>query len=126
MDLQTAIDAYHTLLDTESARTTFPQLDAAIRAGKMLVGKNRDRLVCEVLRPRFLAPTPYHALQPAGQLVGSAIQRVGVACLQRPELLAPYALTPIERELLAIDPGYSGASRFGRLDGILAPDGSWC
>lgn len=126
MDLQTAVAAYHALLDEASARDTFQRLDTAIRRRGMLVGKNRDRLVCEVLRPRFITPSQYAALQPASELVGRAIQKVGAACLTDKTLLAPYALTPIERELLAMDPGYAGAALFGRLDGFLAADGSWC
>jgi uncharacterized circularly permuted ATP-grasp superfamily protein len=51
---------------------------------------------------------------------------VGAAALADGSLLAPYALTPAERALLAIDPGYPGAALFGRLDGFLADDGAWC
>jgi hypothetical protein len=126
MDLQTAIADYHDLLDEDSARETYLQLAAAIRARGMLVGKARDRLVCEVLRPRLLAPTQHATLGRAAALVGSAIQRVGAAALADTALLAPYALTEDERALLAIDPGYPGASLFGRLDGFLADDGAWC
>lgn len=126
MDLHTAIAAYHALLDEATARATFQQLDAAIRARNMLVGKQRDRLVCEVLRPRLIVPAQYATLQSAAALVGRAIQIIGAAALDDATLLAPYALTPIERELLALDPGYTGAALFGRLDGFLAADGSWC
>ncbi len=126
MDLHTAIAAYHALLDETSARETYQQLSAAIRARGMLVGKQRDRLVCEVLRPRLIVPQQYATLQRAAELVGRAIQKIGAAALHNDELLAPYALTPTERELLALDPGYAGAALFGRLDGFLATDGSWC
>lgn len=126
MNLHSVIAAYHALLDSETARETYGLLAGAIRARGMLVGKARDRLVCEVLRPRFLVPSQYAALQPAAHLVGAAIQRIGAAALERPELLEPYALSETERALLAIDPGYPGAARFGRLDGFLAPDGAWC
>jgi hypothetical protein len=126
MTLHAAIADYHALLDEATARETYAQLASAIRARRMLVGKARDRLVCEVLRPRLLAPAQHAALIPAARLVGSAIQRVGAAALADETLLAPYALTADERSLLAIDPGYPGAALFGRLDGFLAHDGSWC
>ena len=126
MDLHSAITDYHALLDADTARETFTQLDAAIRARGMLVGKARDRLVCEVLRPRFVVPAQYMLLKTAARAVGGAIQRVGAAALHDELLLAPYALTPSERTLLEIDPGYPGAAIFGRLDGFLAPDGAWC
>jgi len=126
MDLHSAIADYHALLDADTARETFSLLDAAIRTRGMLVGKARDRLVCEVLRPRFVVPAQYLLLKTAAQAVGGAIQRVGAAALHDEQLLAPYALTPSERMLLEIDPGYPGAAIFGRLDGFLAPDGAWC
>ena len=126
MDLQTVIAEYHALLDAETARDSYERLAAAIRARGMLVGKARDRLVCEVLRPRFIVPAQYVLLKTAARAVGRAIQRVGAAALSDETLLAPYALSPDERVLLAIDPGYPGAALFGRLDGFLAPDGAWC
>ena len=124
--LDQAIADYHALLDADSARESFARLDTALRARGMLVGKARDRLVCEVLRPRFVVPAQHMLLKTAAQAVGSAIQRIGAATLQSEELLGPYALTPTERALLELDPGYPGAAVFGRLDGFLAPDGEWC
>lgn len=126
MELHSAIAEYHALLDADSARDSYDRLAAGIRARGMLVGKARDRLVCEVLRPRFVVPAQYLLLKTAARAVGRAIQRVGAAALADEALLAPYALTAQERELLAIDPGYPGAAAFGRLDGFLAPDGAWC
>ncbi|HEU5103129.1 MAG TPA: hypothetical protein VFU22_29110 [Roseiflexaceae bacterium] len=126
MELSEAIDLYHGLLDEQSARETFEQLDAAIRARGLLVGKARDRLICSVLRPRLLVEAQLATLERAATLVGRAIRKVGAAALQEPALLKPYALTAQEQALLAIDPGYAGASAFGRLDGFLAADGSTC
>jgi hypothetical protein len=126
MELQTAIDFYHGLLDDASARETFAQLELLIRERDMLVGKPRERLICSVLRPRLLVPAQLATLQRATTLVGRTIRKVGAAALADPQLLAPYALTDAERALLAIDPGYAGASAFGRLDGFLAADGSAC
>ncbi|GAB4211377.1 MAG: hypothetical protein OHK0022_45850 [Roseiflexaceae bacterium] len=126
MDLHDAIDHYHRLLDPDTARATFEQLDATLRARGLMVGKARDRLICTVLRPRFLTEAQHTALIEAATLVGRAIRKIGAAALEDPALLQPYALTPDEQALLAIDPGYPGASMFGRLDGFLAPDGSSC
>lgn len=126
MKLHAAIADYHALLDADTARESFARLDAAIRGRGMLVGKGRDRLVCEVLRPRLLAPAQYTTLKAAAAGVGRAIQQVGQASLGDPSLLAPYALTADEAALLAMDPGYPGAARFGRLDGFLDPEGRWC
>lgn len=126
MALHDIINAYHALLDATSARETFGLLDRAVRARDMLVGSQRDRLVCEVLRPRLLVPAQYATLHTAATAVGRAIQIVGEASLHDPTLLAPYALTADEQTLLALDPGYAGAARFGRLDGFLDADGAWC
>ncbi|HJZ49684.1 MAG TPA: hypothetical protein VKE41_21050, partial [Roseiflexaceae bacterium] len=126
MDLLDAINHYHGLLDEDVARDTFERLEAAIRARGMLVGKARDRLICSVLRPRLLTQAQLDTVERAAALVGRAIRKVGAAALEEPALLKPYALTPAEQALLAIDPGYVGASAFGRLDGFLAADGSAC
>jgi hypothetical protein len=126
MELHDAIDHYHSLLDDEVARDTFVQLDGALRTRGLLVGAARDRLICSVLRPRFVTEAQYATLQRAAELVGRAIRKLGAATLDDPVLLAPYALTEPERALLAIDPGYEGASAFGRLDGFLSDDGAAC
>ena len=126
MELQDAIDHYHSLLDEASARATFERLDALIRERDLLVGKPRERLICSVLRPRFLTETQLAMVEQSAALVGRAIRKVGAAAIADPALLAPYALTEQEQALLAIDPGYPGASAFGRLDGFLAADGSAC
>jgi hypothetical protein len=126
MQLNDAITHYHSLLDEAGARDTFQQLDAAIRARDMLVGKPRDRLICSVLRPRLLTEAQLTMVEQAATLVGRAIRKVGAAALEQPALLKPYALTPPEQALLALDPGYPGASAFGRLDGFLAADASAC
>ena len=126
MQLHDAIIHYHSLLDEAGARDTYAQLDAAIRARGMLVGKPPDRLICSVLRPRLLTQAQLAAVEQAATLVGRAIRKVGAATLEQPALLTPYALTPQEQELLTIDPGYPGVSALGRLDGFLAEDGSAC
>jgi hypothetical protein len=126
MNLHDIIDHYHSLLDQVSARDTFAQLDAALRERRLLVGAARDRLICSVLRPRFVTEAQYTILQRAAELVGRAARKVGAAALEEPALLAAYALTDPERALLAIDPGYAGASAFGRLDAFLSDDGAEC
>ena len=126
MDLHEAIDHYHSLLDPQRAQATFAQLDGELRRRGLLVGRPRERLICSVLRPRFVTETQYAALERAATLVGRAIGKVGAAALRDQALLQPYALTPQEQALLALDPGYPGAAVFGRLDGFMAPDGSSC
>jgi hypothetical protein len=126
MALRDAIDHYHGLLDADTARAAFVQLDAVLRARGLLVGVARDRLICSVLRPRFVTEAQYTTLQQAAELVGRALRKVGAAALDDAALLAPYALTGPERALLAIDSGYGGASAFGRLDGFLSDDGAEC
>ncbi|MGQ9548095.1 MAG: hypothetical protein ACUVSY_05190 [Roseiflexus sp.] len=125
-DLDGIIAHYHSLFDETLARDTFAVLDASLREHGMLVGPQRNQPICPVLRPRFITRTQYDTLLHAAALVGRAIRAVSAAALTEPALLAPYRLTPVERELLAIDPGYAGAMAFGRLDGVLAPDGGWC
>ncbi|GAB4431945.1 MAG: hypothetical protein OHK0015_18950 [Chloroflexi bacterium OHK40] len=126
MELHAAIAAYHDLLDDDTARESYTRLATAMRARGMLVGKARDRLVCEVLRPRFVTAAQLGLLERAARAVGQAIQQVGAAALADETLLAPYALSADERALLAMEPGYAGAACFGRLDGFLDPEAAWC
>jgi uncharacterized circularly permuted ATP-grasp superfamily protein len=126
LDLETLIDDYDRLLDAALARDLFEHLRSFQQRHGMLVGPARDRLVCAVLRPRLITARQYAALQSAAAQVGRAIRAVGAAAVADEALLAPYALGATERELLRIEPGYAGAALFGRLDGFLAPDGSWC
>ena len=121
-----ALTHYHRRLDQDGAHDTFVQLDAAIRARGMLVGKPPDRLICSVLRPRLLTEAQLATVEQAATLVGRAIRKVGAATIEQPALLKPYALTAPEQALLAIDPGYPGVSALGRLDGFLAADASAC
>lgn len=125
-ELRTAIDHYHSLIDDANARATFEHLEAEQRKRGMLVGKARDRLICAVLRPRFVTHAQYATVTKAATLVGGAIRDMGAACLDDPNLLQAYKLEPIEHELLSIDPGYAGATVFGRLDGFLGENGEWC
>jgi hypothetical protein len=124
--LDQAIHDYHALITPDYANQTFRILEAGQIQRRMLVGKQRDRLVCSVIRPRFVVPAQYTRLLTATESVGQALLKVGTASLQHPEILRPYALSPIEQQLLLIDPGYAGASVFGRLDGFLDPNGLWC
>lgn len=125
-DLDAAIDDYHAGLDATSAQATFALLEERQHANGMLVGAARDRLICSVLRPRFITHAQYDLLRDATSIVGEAIQRAGQAVLDDPALLALFGLTDAEHTLLAIDPGYAGAAAFGRLDGFLAADASTC
>src|SRR3954454_10692729 len=97
MQLVDAINHYHSLLDDVGARDTFAQLDAAIRARGLLVGKPPDRLICSVLRPRLLTEPQLVRVEQAARLIGRAIRKVGAATLEQPALLKPYALTPQEQ-----------------------------
>ena len=126
IELNNIINDYHDLLNASDPAALYSQLEQAQHAQHMLVGKQRDRLVCSVLRPRFVIPAQYASLHSAATAIGKAIRLLGAAALHNPSMLAPYALTGDEQRLLSIDPGYPGVSAFGRLDGFLSPAGDWC
>src|SRR5919112_585123 len=84
MQLIDAITHYHSLLDENGAHDTFVQLDAAIRARAMLVGKPPDRLICSVLRPRLLTEAQLAMGEQAATLVGRAIRKVGALAVEQP------------------------------------------
>ncbi len=126
MQLDAVIAEYHAMLDATNARDIFLHLDRELRARNMLVGPDRSRLICSVLRPRFIIPAQQTMVEASATLVGQAIRLVGDAVVRDAALRRLYALTPAEEALLDIDPGYPGAAMFGRLDGFLAADGSAC
>ncbi|HNP74563.1 MAG TPA: hypothetical protein PKK15_25815, partial [Kouleothrix sp.] len=69
MQLDDAINHYHSLLDEDGARETFARLDALIRERDLLVGKPRERLICSVLRPRLITPAQLALLEQSAAAV---------------------------------------------------------
>jgi hypothetical protein len=119
--LQTAIDHYHALLDSDTARATHEQLTARQNDLGLFFG---TRPLATVLRPRLITAEQLRLLEEACGLVGQALRTLGDAMLADPTLRARVALTPHEEALVQIDPGFGEHSAHSRMDTFLTLDGS--
>ena len=111
-----AIQAYHALLDEDTARETQALLDEAQRREGLFFG---TRPIVSVLRPHFLTPAHLDLLRAACATVAVASRQVIDYALARPHLRNRLAFTPGEQALMDIDPGYPEWSVSARLDSFL-------
>jgi hypothetical protein len=115
---QRAADDYHRLLRDETAfvEEMEARLFDRMRAAKLTFG---DRVLCPFVRPAFITPADYADVKDVCRGILTAISKVeatlGAGLWDRVDL------TPDERELVAIDPGYRASSPSCRLDSFLTP-----
>jgi len=120
MDEQTAraVADYDRLLTDEKAHLQELQAHLAdrLRAAKLTFG---GRPLCPFLRPNFVSPAAYDQIRGVCRHIFQAVERVeaelGEALWDRVDL------TPEERELAAVHPGYARSSPSARLDSFLTP-----
>ena len=112
-----AVARYHDLLANqdlaESSRAT---LDDGLERAKLIFGGRR---LSPYLRPHFVTETDFARITQICETVWSAIQKVKDAAVRNDAIVAHLGLTEIERELVAIDPGYKAVSPTARLDSFL-------
>lgn len=111
-----AVEDYHRLLRDERALSQEIEerfLDR-MREARLTFG---GRVLCPFPRPHFVSPSDYEQIRGVCRGIFRAIETVG-ARLGR-ELWDLVGLTPEERELVEIDPGYSRMSPTARLDSFL-------
>lgn len=120
MDEQTAraVEDYDRLLRDEKAHAQELQANLAdrLRAAKLTFG---GRLLCPFLRPNFVSPAAYEQIRTVCRHIFQAVERVEAKLGQ--ELWDRVDLTPAERELVSIHPGYARSSPSARLDSFLTP-----
>ena len=106
--LQGAVAYYHELLrDSELAESSRAMLDDGLERAKLIFGGRR---LSPYLRPHFVAESDWSRVTRVCETVWGAIQKVKDAAVEEPALLSELGLTEIERELVAIDPGYGEVS----------------
>src|SRR5512134_3322240 len=110
-NLRETIDHYHSLLDPETARETHEQLAEQLRERGLFFG---DRPLSTVLRPRFIHPGQYRALQVAIYNVMPAFHKIQQAAMADTGFRAQFRLTDWEEELIQVDPGFSATSPTSR------------
>jgi len=117
--LSKAVGRYHELLaDQALAEASRAMLDAGLEKAKLIFGGRR---LSPYLRPHFVTESDFSRITRICGTVWSAIQRVKDAALEDGSILDDLGLTDIERELIAIEPGYRSVSPTSRLDSFLTP-----
>lgn len=115
--LNEAVAYYHKLLeDRELADTSLALLDEGLERSKLIFGGRR---LSPYLRPHFVREEDFARVVRVCETVWNAIEKVKDEAVGNSQLLNELGLTPIERELVAIDPGYRAVSPTARLDSFL-------
>lgn len=118
--LKQAVEYYHELLaDKALASASLDKLDSALEESKLIFGGRR---LSPYLRPHFVTESDWNRIVPACETIFSALQKVKDAAVLDDDILDELGITPIERELVKIDPGYSHVSPTCRLDSFLVDD----
>ena len=118
--LQEAVEFYHQLLkDGEVAESSRRMLDEGLERAKLIFGGRR---LSPYLRPHFVTEQDFARVVGVCETVWSAIQKVKDAAVANPAMLDELGLTEVERELVAIDPGYRAVSPTARLDSFLTDE----
>ena len=118
--LHEAVEHYHQLLsDAELADSSRAMLDEGLERAKLIFGGRR---LSPYLRPHFVTESDFARVTRVCETVWGAIQKVKDAAIEDPTLLDELGLTEIERELVAIDPGYKQVSPTARLDSFLTEE----
>lgn len=112
-----AVSRYHDLLaDADLAEASRALLDEGLEKARLIFGGRR---LSPYLRPHFVSETDFARICQICETVWSAIQKVKDAAIADPHVVDDLGLTEIERELVAIDPGYVAVSPTSRLDSFL-------
>lgn len=91
-------------------------LDEGLERARLVFGGRR---LSPYLRPHFVSETDFARISRICETVWSAIQKVKDAAVADSKIVGDLGLTGIERELVAIDPGYTAVSPTARLDSFL-------
>jgi uncharacterized circularly permuted ATP-grasp superfamily protein len=119
-NLRETIDHYHSLLDPETARETHEHLTEQLQRRGLFFG---DRPLSTVLRPRFIHPDQYRALQVAIQTVMPAFQKIHHVAMTDAGFREQFRLNPWEEELIQVDPGFDTPSPTARMDTFFDEEG---
>lgn len=112
-----AVARYHELLeDQDLAERSRAMLAEGLERAKLIFG---GRPLSPYLRPHFVSESDFARIKRSCETVWSAIQKVKDAAIGDPSIVDDLGLTDIERELIAIDPGYAAVSPTSRLDSFL-------
>lgn len=115
--LHDAVSHYHDLLRDENvAEASRSMLDAGLEESKLIFG---GRPLSPYLRPHFVTEVDFARITKNCETVWSAIEKVKDAAINDDSIVVDLGITEIERDLIAIDPGYRAVSPTARLDSFL-------
>jgi uncharacterized circularly permuted ATP-grasp superfamily protein len=118
--LNEAVTHYHDLLaDDELAQSSRELLDKGLERAKLIFGGRR---LSPYLRPHFVSEEDFAHVTHVCETIWNAIEKVKDAAVAADSLLDELGLTPIERELVKINPGYRAVSPTARLDSFLTDE----
>ena len=118
--LQKAVSRYHDLLSEDSlAEASRVMLDEGLEKSKLIFGGRR---LSPYLRPHFVTEDDFARISRICETVWSAIEKVKDAAIEDDSIINDLGITEIERELIAIDPGYQRRITNRRLDSFLTDD----
>lgn len=107
------------LADPALARRTHDELVEAQQVQGLCF---QDRMLCAVLRPRFLTAARFRQLSLVSTILAAVFERAGHALLASDALLDRIGASEQERELWSVDPGYPSFTLTSRLDTFLIGD----
>src|SRR4051812_37716659 len=110
------IDHWHALLRDADAGELCALVTAEQRARRLRFG---DRVLCPFLRPFFLTQADEARVTRVVSRLWTLGERVASIALERPEMLAQFALSEDEVRLARIDPRYGTASTAARADAFI-------
>jgi hypothetical protein len=112
-----AVARYHDLLaDKKLADESIAVLDEGLENARLIFGGRR---LSPYLRPHFVSETDFARITAVCETVWSAIQKVKDAAIVDSSIVTDLGITETERDLVAIDPGYTAVSPTSRLDSFL-------
>ncbi len=118
--LKEAVAYYHSLLeDADLAGASRKMLDEQLESSKLIFGGRR---LAPYLRPHFVTEDDWAMVTATCRTIFGSLQKVKDAAIADDGILDELGVTPIERELIKIDPGYSHVSPTSRLDSFLIED----
>jgi hypothetical protein len=115
-----AIESYHDLLGDEIAEESWEQMGRQLRSRGLYFG---DRPLCTVLRPRWLSPERYRAVQSRCAALLGAFDAAHRRAVADARFRAQFALEGWEERTVTLDPGFASPTPTSRLDAFLADDG---
>lgn len=115
--LKDAVAYYDELLrDPQLGDASLAALDEGLEHARLIFGGRR---LAPYLRPHFVTKHDWESVVEICETIWSALQKVKDAAVESDQMLDELGVTEIEKDLVAIDPGYATVSPTARLDSFL-------